>query len=410
MRLSVHTHTPLFHLSVLFAITFVLAPLCFNNLLYSPLFFRRLHLKRLSHEFLSQNLQDGDDALQYIQRKLFSSAPFHEMSSLSSLNISLPCNHEATKAPHRSQTNVRVPLAVTIITTRRQREYHYPLQVARGLLDRISECGSACSDIRLFICNVDESPSLHTDACLLSNILPSVVRHTKEQIVGPPNIFEQEKQDYAFCLSQTLETFNPEYVLLLEDDAVPKTNLFHAFFHLVNVRFPQEPLGGGLYVKMYHPERLQGYLNPEPMRILEWFGLGSFVGLVLTLAYNKLFHQSTFNWRVFAAFAVYAMLLAEVMGRHYLLELRRASPALYNVVPATECCTPAMLFSEASARRTLGYLEEITCKHRYAKDTAIYKELKRRGEWAWALEPNMVSHVGMFSTLRVPSVEEPQLL
>ncbi|XP_075698404.1 GPI-N-acetylgalactosamine transferase PGAP4 [Rhinoderma darwinii] len=401
MRLSAMVRTSYFHLSALFIFTLLLATFFFRGLLYSPLFSRRLHLQQLSRDFLEQNLKDGTNALQH----------FLPLVSPDSSNISVPCNHRATEILKASHSSSDTPLVITIITTRRRPEYHYLLQVALGFHDRLNDCGTDCSGFKLLVCNVDPLPDTHTDACLLSQILPSVARHVSEQVVEAPNRFEQEKQDYAFCLSRSLEIFFPQYVLLVEDDAVPFTDIFSAFFHLVQVRFPKEPLGGGLYTKLYHPERLQGYLNPEPVRILEWIGLGGISGLVLTWLYTIIFHRPRFSWRVFVALTIYAMLLAELAGRHYLLELRRVSPSLYNVVPATECCTPAMLFSGASGRRTLEYLKELQCEPGYAKDIALYKELGKRKERAWALEPNMVRHVGMFSSLRGwYEGEEPLLL
>ncbi|XP_063290288.1 post-GPI attachment to proteins factor 4 [Pelobates fuscus] len=407
MRLLTRINSPVCHLIIIFSLTFSLAPFCFRNLLYSPTFSRSLHLRRMSRAFLLQNMQDGTDALRFFKHKIGSSHFKYENKD----NNSVPCNYKASVLHNSKAPTGSIPLVITIITTRRRPEYHYLLQVARGFLDRISECGNDCSDFQLFVCNVDSSPSSHEDACLLSQLLPSVTHYLNdEQQDNPPNQFEREKQDYAFCLSRTLETFSPEYVLLVEDDAVPKNDIFSAFFQLVQVRFPTKPLGGGLYVKFYHPERLQGYLNPEPMRILEWIGLGFLLGIILNWMYTKMFYQQRFSWCIFISFTVYSMLLAELFGRHYLLELRRLLPVLYNVVPTTECCTPAMLFSEASAHRTLVYLKETKCESGYAKDTALYKELKRRGDWAWVIEPNMVTHVGLFSTLRDGNEEEPQLL
>lgn len=349
----------------------------------------------MSQDFLQRNLKEGTEALKH----------FQQLVSPGAGNQSVPCSRRPVQSLKAS------PLVITIITTRRRPEYHYVLQVARGFLERLSDCGPDCLGFQLLVCNVDPLPDAHTDACLLSQLLPSVARYLSEPVLEAPNRFEQEKRDYAFCLSRSLELYSPEYVLLVEDDAVPLKEIFTAFFHLVQVRFPKEPLGGGLYTKFYHPERLQGYLNPEPMRILEWMGLGGVVGLLLTWLYTVTFHRPRFSWRVCLALTLYAMLLAELAGRHYLLELRRVSPALYNVVPATECCTPAMLFSEASAQRTLEYLKELQCESGYAKDIALYKELRRRKERAWALEPNLVKHVGMFSSLRGGyEGEEPKLL
>lgn len=397
MRWSALLRTPCVHLSALVIFTLLLATCCFHGLLYSPLFSRRLHLQQMSQDFLQRNLKEGTEALRHFQQ-LVSTGPG---------NHSVPCN----RRPVESLAGARTPLIITIITTQRRPEYHYVLQVARGFLDRLNDCGPDCSGFKVLVCNVDPLPDAHADACLLSQLLPSVARHLGDHIDEAPNRFEQEKQDYAYCLSRSLELYSPEYVLLVEDDAVPLRDIFTAFLHLVQVRFPKEPLGGGLYTKLYHPERLQGYMNPEPMRILEWIGLGGLAGLVLTWLYTMVSPHPRFSWRVFVALTIYAMLLAELAGRHYLLELRRASPALYNVVPATECCTPAMLFSEASARRTLDYLRELQCESGYAKDIALYRELTSRKERAWALEPNLVQHVGMFSTLRGGNEgEEPKLL
>ncbi|XP_044153120.1 post-GPI attachment to proteins factor 4 [Bufo gargarizans] len=401
MCFSAVIRTPCFHLLALFIITLFLATFCFHGLLYSPLFSRRLHLQQLSRDFLQQNLKDGTNDLKHFQQ-LVSPGPY---------NISLPCNHRPLESLKATHAGTSTPLIITIITTRRRPEYHYLLQVAHGFLDRLNECGTDCSDFKLLVCNVDPVPNAHTDACLLSHFLPSVARYLDEHIAEAPNRFEQEKQDYAYCLACSLELYTPEYVLLVEDDAVPLKDIFSAFFHLVQVRFPTEPLGGGLYTKLYHPERLQGYVNPEPMRILEWIGLGGVSGLALTWLYTIIFYRPRFSWPMFVVLTIYVMLLAELTGRHYLLELRRVSPALYNVVPVTECCTPAMLFSETSARRTLQYLEEFQCAPGYAKDIALYKELRKRKEWAWALEPNLVKHVGMFSSLRGwYEGEEPMLL
>ncbi|XP_069608813.1 post-GPI attachment to proteins factor 4 [Ranitomeya imitator] len=401
MRLSAVIRAPFFHLSFLYICTLLLYIFCFRSFLYSPLFSRKLYLQQLSQDFLQQNLKDGTNALKH----------FHSILSTESSNLSMSCNHRPMESMKASHTGTGTPLAITIITTRRRPEYHYLLQVAIGFLDRLNDCGTDCSGFKLLVCNVDPQPNIHTDACLLSQLLPVVARYLNTHVAEAPNRFEQEKQDYAYCLSQSLELYAPEYVLLAEDDAVPLADIFSAFFQLVQVRFPKEPLGGGLYAKLYHPERLQGYLNPEPMRIVEWIGLGVFGGLVLTWLYTIIFYRSRFSWCVFVALTIYTMLLAELAGRHYLLELRRMSPALYNVVPATECCTPAMLFSEASAWRTLDYLKELQCKPGYAKDIALYKELKKRKERAWAIEPNLVKHVGMFSSVRGwYEGEEPKLL
>ncbi|XP_029430764.1 transmembrane protein 246-like [Rhinatrema bivittatum] len=390
--------SPFLHLLILTAVTFgVLLPLLCHGLLHSYFYVRRWHLDHMSLEFLEQNLEEAQAAAQYFDN-------LHLLNSSSTLMSSVNADGPSPKPW----------LVITIVTVHRQPEYHYPLQVMSRFHHLLAQCGDACHHHQLFICNVDQDPQNHRDAHVLAKFFPTVVRYGEEE--GAPsedtssiNLFEKEKQDYAYCLSKTLLTFDTEYVLMVEDDAVPEEEFFSVLHHLLLARFSEAPLGGALYFKLYHPERLQRYVNPEPMRILEWIGLGMFLGTLLSLAYTRAVGYQSISWPIFLFFMLYSMALAELFGRHYLLELRRLAPALYNVVPATECCTPAMLYSSASATRTLGYLNEFHCKPGFAKDTALYSILSEKGEWASVVEPNLVRHVGLHSSLRGTN-SDPKLL
>uniref|UniRef100_A0A8C5XA05 Post-GPI attachment to proteins GalNAc transferase 4 n=1 Tax=Malurus cyaneus samueli TaxID=2593467 RepID=A0A8C5XA05_9PASS len=353
--------SPFIHLLTLTVLTFgVLAPLICHRLLHSYFYLRRWHLSPMSQEFLAQNQQEGRAALHY----------FETIDTFQPL------------------------LLITIITVQRRNDFHYVLQVAARFHRLLQQCGTHCQSHRLLLCNVESDPNSHQDVRLLSSFFPMVSRGKPARESDPSlNPFEKEKQDYVFCLEQSLLAYNPEYVLLVEDDAVPEDEIFSVLQHLFSARFSKPYLRDALYFKLYHPERLQRYFNPEPMRLLEWLGLGLFLGPV---------------WGLVAFFALYSMALSELVGRHYGLELRRLHPALYNVVPASECCTPAMLFPASSARRALGYLRELRCRRGFAKDTALYSLLRGRGENAFVVEPNLVRHVGMYSSLRLNS--NPKLL
>ncbi len=56
----------------------------------------------------------------------------------------------------------------------------------------------------MFICNVDFDPASYTEAYNLSSIVPLVNRFNKTTL---PLIhtLEKEKQDYVFCLNQTVK-------------------------------------------------------------------------------------------------------------------------------------------------------------------------------------------------------------
>lgn len=340
----------------------------------------------MSQEFLKQNQEDGLSALRYFER-------------LRTPNTSERLGSDA----------FHPWLLITIITVQRHPEFHYVLQVASRFHRLLQECGPACHRHQILLCNVETDPGSHWDAKLLSNFMATVNHYGgREKTEHSPNQFEKEKQDYIYCLEKSLQAYNPEYVLLVEDDAVPEEEIFPVLHHLLQVRFSKPHLQDALYVKLYHPERLQHYINPEPMRLLEWLGIGMFVGSLLGFVYAWASSRSSLTWPIVLFFAVYSMLLVELVGRHYFLELRRLAPPLYSIVPVTECCTPAMLFSASSARRALGYLKELHCRPGFAKDTALYSLLRLKGERAFVVEPNLVRHVGMFSSLRMNGI--PKLL
>nr|XP_048707127.1 post-GPI attachment to proteins factor 4 [Caretta caretta]XP_048707128.1 post-GPI attachment to proteins factor 4 [Caretta caretta]XP_048707129.1 post-GPI attachment to proteins factor 4 [Caretta caretta]XP_048707130.1 post-GPI attachment to proteins factor 4 [Caretta caretta]XP_048707132.1 post-GPI attachment to proteins factor 4 [Caretta caretta] len=378
---------PITQLLTLTVVTFgVLAPLICHRLLHSYFYLRRWHLNPMSQEFLEQNQEDGQAALRY----------FEDLRTPNSSEIS-------------SDKALRPWLLITIITVQRRNEFHYVLQVASRFHRLLQQCGPRCRSHQIFLCNVEQEPGSHQDARLLGTFFAMVSRYKNwEDPNASVNQFEKEKRDYAFCLEQSLLAYSPEYVLLVEDDAVPEEEIFPVLQHLLLARLSKPHLKDALYLKLYHPERLQRYINPEPMRILEWLGLGMFLGPLLSFVYSWVSGRPSLTWPIVLFFALYSMALAELVGRHYLLELRRLAPALYNVVPATECCTPAMLFSAPSARRVLGYLQELHCRRGFAKDIALYSLLRTKGEKAYVVEPNLIMHVGMFSSLR-PN-DSPKLL
>lgn len=379
--------SPFIHLLTLTVVTFgVLAPLICHRLLHSYFYLRRWHLNPMSQEFLEQNQQDGQAALHYFEK------------------LQIPNASEA------SGSDAFQPLLlITIITVQRRNDFHYVLQVAAHFHRLLQKCGARCQSHRILLCNVESDPSSHQDVKLLSSFFPMVSRDKTGENPDPRvNQFEKEKQDYVFCLEQSLLVFNPEYILIVEDDAVPEEEIFAVLQHLLLARFSKPYLRDALYFKLYHPERLQRYVNPEPMRILEWLGVGMFLGPVLNCVYSWATGRPSLSWPIVLFFALYSMALSELVGRHYMLELRRLAPTLYNIVPVTECCTPAMLFSASSAHRALGYLKGLHCRQGFAKDIALYSLLRTKGENAYVVEPNLVRHVGMYSSLRLN--DNPKLL
>ncbi|TRY87440.1 hypothetical protein DNTS_017197 [Danionella cerebrum] len=288
-----------------------------------------------------------------------------------------------------------------VVTARRTegKDYHYLLQVAQRLKLLLTTCGSKpCAEVML--CDVESGPALNEDALLLEEQF-LVVRRTpdeRSQSQEVANIFEKEKRDYVFCLRKGWDLVKPKNVVILEDDALPLSDFFPAINNLLSRKFALN----SLYIKLYHPERLQRYWNPEPYRILEWIGLGLFGSTILLLLFV---HCSPFSFSLslphLLFLALYIMAVAELAGRHYLLEVRRLSPQLYAVCPATECCTPAMLYPGNASIRVADYLAQATCAQGNAKDMVLYRVARSTpDEKAHSVEPNLIKHIGAYSSVR----------
>lgn len=377
---------PLLQALLLVALTFgVVLPLCGHRLLYSYFFFRSAYLDSMSETVLQRSLQRSQEALSFWSRASAEPSVFKNLS----------WNPE---------------LLVTVVTTRRSEggDFHYLLQVMQQLRGLLSGCGGRrCAEVLL--CDVEHGPQRNQDAGLLEAQFKVIRRSAEEQRRNwePVNIFEREKRDYVFCLRKSWELVRPRNLVVLEDDALPTLDFFSVLRQLLSRRFARR----SLYVKLYHPERLQRYWNPEPYRLLEWVGLGLVLAWALLLRFpSRSGCSSTLSWPRLLFFTLYFMAAAELLGRHYLLEVRRLSPQLYAVSPATECCTPAMLFPGNSSLRVAAYLDASSCTKGRAKDTVLYRLVRTLpGERAHSLEPNLVTHIGAFSSVR-PNPSRPKLL
>ncbi|KAM6972840.1 post-GPI attachment to proteins factor 4 [Aplochiton taeniatus] len=384
--------SPLAQAVVLCVFTFGLVlPVCCHRLLYSYYFLRSLYLDSQSDQVLRDSYEAGQEALRYWQGRSSSSSP----SSLTDI----PTGPE---------------LLVTVVTASRLegRDYHYLLQVMRRLSALLRDCHQQQREpcAQVLVCDVESDPHGNEDAALLESHFPVVRRSPgeRQRDVGQVNTFEREKRDYVFCLRKGWELARPANTVVLEDDALPRGDFFPVLRDVLSRRVMALH---SLYVKLYHPERLQRYWNPEPYRLLEWLGLG-LVGATGLLLLLPLCSPLTFPLTPpsLLFLSLFTMAAVELAGRHYLLELRRLSPQLYSISPATECCTPAMLYPGNASQRVAQYLDGSFCVKGNAKDMVLYHMARSvPGEQAHSLEPNLISHIGAFSSVRA-NPSRPKLL
>jgi len=291
----------------------------------------------------------------------------------------------------RDENNDNISLLVTIVTVRREGRFYLSRVVSRLHQLILSEKNNGKTGV--LICNVDSKPELHQEAEELARIYPVIRKLSSSSTLTITDLFEKEKEDYAFCLNASRNLFRfAQHLVLLEDDALPVQDFLpvtRRFLNQLDWRHPDF-----FYLKLFHPERLQGYIQPEPWRWFEWLALSTLMAYFAVMVIGR---KSLFFF-----LAVYFFLLTGCLGRQHLLLPLRRWMSLYSLLSATHCCTPAMAFSRDSALRVVHFLSSITCRKGYAKDTALHLHVGRSTEKAFVIEPNLVHHIGLKSTLRGP--------
>lgn len=216
--------------------------------------------------------------------------------------------------------------------------------------------------------------------------------------------YEKEKRDYASCLMEVQTQYNPDYILVVEDDALPVENALKTIDHWIYYLSRKSTRYS--YLKLYHPKRLQGFESLEAERIPQLFGISAVLGTLLgwietqfTLGTGK---QAYSFWTLLSWF-IYSALVAIAIGRPHLESWRSLlSPHFHYSVPDPYCCTQAVLYSSESAKDFSRYLETVTCNETFHKDDALwsYNLARRLNGSGRLLQPNLFRHVGLWSSLR----------
>ena len=304
-------------------------------------------------------------------------------------------------------------IVISIVTVKRVYTSDTPLGYLTQVAVAVDRIFKISQDIRfaVFVCDVYAGPGYHDEAFELERYIP-----VRRRFVNPSpyhvvmDRFEKEKEDYAYCL-QEASSYKSKFVLILEDDAVP-VNDFESVLHqtLNSLRYDDS-----FILKLFYPPRWQGFSSTF-RHILELCLFGVF-GCTVFYVVNRLLIACTFTSRYFRRYlhsrektrtttiytfvCVYSLLVALVVGRQNWLELRRVIPPyLYTTVPAPDCCSPAILYPRHTAREITKYLNQTTCSPNYPLDKALDDFRERNDIPAYLIEPNLVRHIGMVSTIK----------
>jgi hypothetical protein len=385
----------------------------FNKVRYSM--FYTVGNKTLAKRFRLENLNRVAEAEQYF-------------SSLKSAEMNL---RETTfHSSNEEQPGIKV--ALTVITVSRNRHSidaykpKYLTQIMWKYVSYIREHKNSDNNsnypvnIKLSLCNVDHDPSSYEEARWIGQFVPSFQRFNATLIpfqrlnttnVSIAHVLEKEKQDYIFCLNESL-VYKPDYVFLVEDDAMPTEDMFRVLRHVLHTKVEYRHERGEMvrhkenlaYVKFYHPDRLLSFLALDRERLSELFGYAALLSLSLTGVIRVCFgrNRHTANVRkLWRKMMVFTLLVLLSIGRTSVMEWRRfASPTFYSYTPAPTCCTQAMLFPNATARHTISFLNSFPCSNETGKDDLLDRMLSEHQMTAHLVQPNTFTHIGMYSAVR----------
>ncbi|XP_035673177.1 post-GPI attachment to proteins factor 4-like [Branchiostoma floridae] len=328
---------------------------------------------------------------------------------------------QSTRPSHiLHDADAKAKLAIGIVTVNRQvyiREgslYHpgYILQSVAAILRE-----DPSKKTPLVICDVDLDPPSHSDAVLLSGIVPVRSRYLNETIAPPSemtDVFKKEKEDYIYCLKQVL-SFNSEFILMLQDDALATPGALDTLNHIIRTKIEKKYRGFELidsnftktFFKLFTPTYMQNdFHTTKPRRIfvhlLELVGMGIVGGTIITLLHSRLrkISRSYALIRVFFLGSVACCgLAAWAVSRVHLMEWRRISKYFYIMFQADGCCMPAILYSRDTAINFLEYLET-TRNSSIPIDLEMDELVEAHGYESFAVEPNLFSHIGMYSSIQ----------
>ena len=331
-------------------------------------------------------------------------------------------------------------VSVTVITSSRKQVHgsydpRYLTQVSSQLLklmeleEKQKTNTHDSVQYKLFLCNVDQKPLNHEEVNSLMELITTFASEKRFVLSSYSDLFEKEKEDYVFCLKKTLlfelsPGIRPDYVVLIEDDAYPSTNLFPVLTYILHshmetrnrANFITKNKESIAYVKLYHPRRLQSFISLEPDRLPELLGISMLFGTLLTGLYAYIKPKIYFSISkgsvnlCFVLFVIYSGMLAFCIGRQNIMAFRQLSKHLYAFVPAPHCCTPAMLFPSGNAWHLIDKLAHVKCRAGYGKDTALFDIMRDSNMSAFMVSPSLFEHIGMYSMLRRGKLVDPDIL
>ena len=244
----------------------------------------------------------------------------------------------------------------------------------------------------------------HKEAVDLSRITPVITNPNPSD--ATVTSYDKQRTDYIFASEWCLQS-NANYVVILEDDALPFSNFVEHLRFILDYRVNKHSEEWAV-LKLFYPEKYQGWANDVNV-IVELVVCSGVGGLLLTVILScgrlrefrnlcqlKSFAPVGIRFILSTAFVTYLLLS---VGRPHFIAVRKVSMHLTTVVPAPGCCCPANLYQRSHLRELVQYLQGIRCDRSLPIDLAIDKFVEDRGYSKLLVVPNMVKHIGFISSI-----------
>lgn len=202
--------------------------------------------------------------------------------------------------------------------------------------------------------------------------------------------------------------FNPEYIILLEDDGVPADHMLNVLQNILQRLKDSKDTYRQPWslIKLFYPDRWQGY-GFESQKILELCSAGSLGGILFLAmySYSAKFRLPTKYYRkmnllVFSVGFLFVVASCIMIGRPNLIHIKTLSIYTYSTSKAPECCSPGILYPAEIVTMLNRHLNNTVCHHNYPLDMALTAFTNNLAYPSYIVQPNLVKHIGMISTLK----------
>lgn len=343
---------------------------------------------------------------------------FYDFIQLNSTNNSLLSTYELLMKPKEhlstNYSNIDDPILISILYTQQDVDYRdgkfYVGQVLYQLLK------THHPRFIITLCeNGNMNDTVSDDIQLIRRLVPVFIINPMKSN-SAYNMYEREKQAHLQCILANFQSFpNVNYFLLLQDDAQPISDDFYIrFLSLIDHRIKQQwPMDGyrkqPAFLKIYHPRWLTDYRRPSFYIIVQLIASSLFLTLFLfacfylfqiEIYYNRPRSANLNEIHFIYYFFLITLTLLLLNHTNVSWSWRSLHPSFYAIYPAPSCCLPGVVYFRPTYIQVIDYLNTIKCHNNYAIDTAFDDLPKRIHLQTYAVEPNLLHHIGLYSRLR----------